>query len=29
MKIGKDFEILDGLPVLYIKNISSIICADR
>ena len=28
MRIGKDIEILDGLPVLYIKSLSAIVCTD-
>ncbi len=28
MRIGRDVEILDGLPVLYIKSLSAIVCTD-
>ncbi len=28
MKIGNDIEILEGLPVLYIKSLSAIVCTD-
>lgn len=28
MKIGKDLEIIDGLPLLYIKSLDAIACSD-
>jgi hypothetical protein len=28
MKIGKDLEIVEGLPVLYVKSLSAIVCSD-
>ena len=28
MRISKDIEILDGLPVVYIKSLSAIVCTD-
>ncbi len=28
MRIGKDLEIIDGLPLLYIKSLNAIACSD-
>ncbi len=28
MKIGSDVELLEGLPILYIKSLSTIVCSD-
>lgn len=28
MKLNKDFEMVDGLPILYVKSLNAIICSD-
>lgn len=28
MKLTKDFQIVDGLPVLYVKSLNAVVCSD-
>ncbi len=28
MKLGKDIDILEGLPILYIKSLNALVCSD-
>ena len=28
MKLGKDFEIVDGLPILYVNGLNALVCSD-